>query len=263
MKITSLKNPRILAWRKLYKSRDRKDAPVFLVEGVREVLRGLEAGFSAQSLMYCPDIITPQDLELITGLISSSTQCLELSKEVYEKLAYRDKTEGVIGVFTKRTMTLEDLDPTSGSPFILLENMEKPGNLGAVLRTADAVRCPGVIITGHKLDPWHPNVIRASQGGVFTVPVVLSDNEEVHRWCKEQSLPIFATALPSYGSMYDIPIGQSCVMAFGTEATGLSPYWMEHAEECFTIPMEGKVDSLNVSVAVAVALYESVRQRTV
>ncbi len=261
-RITSLQNPKILAMRKLYKSRNRKASKEFLVEGVREVTRGLDAGFGIESIYFCPDIIEENTQAQIVHALAHEVRGYDLTKQVYEKLAYRDNTEGVIALFRKRNYVLDDLIQEEKAPLIvLLEGVEKPGNLGAVLRTADAVRASGVIVTGDKVDVWHPNVIRASQGGVFTLPVVHSSNEEVAAWANARGISVYAAALPAYSALYEMPLADGCVLAFGTEAEGLSDYWLEDPNHCFTIPMKGAVDSLNVSVSVAVSLYEAVRQR--
>ncbi len=262
MKISSVNNKRILYLRKLYKSRERKKADVFLVEGFKECIRGIRSSFEVESVYFCPDIIAEKEHIEIQTLLTKDTPIFELDKSVYEKLAYREDTEGVIALFRKKIFALEDIFKEKKKHlFVVLEGVEKPGNLGAVLRTADAVGVDAIFLTESKVDQYNPNVIRASLGGAFTIPVISLSNSELEEWLKAKKIKSYAAALPSYSNMYDLNLKEDIALIFGTESTGLDDFWLQKADSTFTIPMQGIVDSLNVSVSVAVGIYEVFRQR--
>jgi TrmH family RNA methyltransferase len=264
VKITSINNKRILILRKLYKSRERKKADSFLVEGYKECIRGIRSSFEVESVYYCPDIISKEHWNNIQPLLNKNVEIIELDKNVYEKLAYRQDTEGIIALFKKKKFNLEELFRKKKKLlFVILEGVEKPGNLGAVLRTADAVGIDAIFLTETKVDQYHPNVIRASLGGVFTIPVISLSNKEVKDLLTSKKISTYAAALPSYHNMYDLDLKESIALIFGTESTGLDNFWLQNADTTYTIPMQGIVDSLNISVSVAVSIYEVVRQRMV
>ncbi|HHH55447.1 MAG TPA: RNA methyltransferase [Bacteroidetes bacterium] len=260
VKITSVHNKKILALRKLYKSRERKASDVFIAEGKKEVQRGILSGFELEKLYYCPTIFK-NDLNDIDKLDFEKVDIYELDKSVYEKIAYRDNTEGILALFKKKTYGFDDIASDSKNLYIVLEAVEKPGNLGAVLRTADAAGITGIIMTNTKVDQYHPNVIRSSLGAVFTVPVVVSTNEDALRFFKENNIKIYSAALPSYKNLYELDLNQPVAMVFGTESNGLTDFWLQNNDENYTIPMNGIVDSLNVSTSVAISIYEVLRQR--
>jgi TrmH family RNA methyltransferase len=262
LKISSIHNKKILSLRKLYKSRERKKQSVFLVEGYKEVLRGIRSSFQVEAVYFCPDIISTQNWNSISHILGSETEIFQLDKSVYEKLAYRGDTEGVLAVFKKRNFLPEEIINTSDNQlFIILESVEKPGNLGAILRTADAAGVDAIFLAEAKVDQYHPNVIRASLGGVFTVPVMNATNEEIFSFLTKYKIQSLAAALPSYRNIYELEMQKSTALIFGTEATGLSDFWLQKADSTYTIPMQGIVDSLNVSVSVSISIYEAVRQR--
>ncbi len=260
MIISSVHNKKILQLRKLYKSRERKLSDVFVAEGVKEVERGIKSGFEVVSLYYCPDIYSRNISELLRNT-STEIPVFELEKKVYEKVAYRDNTEGVLAVFRKKVYTLNDFVSDENSLFVVLESVEKPGNLGAVLRTADAANVNAIILTESRVDQYHPNVIRSSIGAAFTVPVVVTTNIELKQWFDTNNIGYYSAALPSYTNIYNVDMKKSIAVIFGTESQGLSSFWLKEKEKIFTIPMSGIVDSLNVSVSVAVTVYEALRQR--
>ena len=261
LKISSVHNKKILKIRKLYKSRERKAADVFLVEGVKEVSRGIASGFELDSVYFCPDIYNGDIQDLLSNE-NDDVLVYELDKPVYEKVAYRDNTEGIIALFRKKIFSLDNFTSEQDNQlFIVLESVEKPGNLGAVLRTADAVGATGIILTESRVDQYHPNVIRASIGAVFTIPVIVSSNDETLEWLNENNIKIYSAALPAYKNIYDLDLTHNVALVFGTESEGLSDFWLKNSDGNFTIPMKGIVDSLNVSVSVAVSVYEVARQR--
>ena len=259
--IESPRNAKLSALRRLYKGKERRAAMHFVVEGVRECRRALQSGFIPVEAYICPDILPQSVEEDLRRYLPADCPVTYVSARAYAAVAYRQKTEGILLVFAKRNYCLEDLSVGERVWYVLLEKVEKPGNLGAVLRTADAAGVNGLLIADAIVDVWHPNVIRASQGAVFSLPVVAESPEKLLQWIRSNRLALFAAALPAYRSMYEMDFNQPCVLAFGAEDRGLSEFWLRHADERFTIPMKGTVDSLNVSVSVAVSLYWGVWQR--
>ncbi len=259
--IESPRNPRLSALRRLYKGKERRAATRFVVEGVRECRRALQSGFIPVEAYICPDILPQSVEEDLCRQLPSDCPVTYVSARAYAAVAYRQKTEGVLLVLTKRNYCLEDLSVGERAWYVLLEKVEKPGNLGAVLRTADAAGVDGILIADEIVDVWHPNVVRASQGAVFSLPVVAESAEKLLQWIRNNRLALFAAALPAYRSLYEMDFSQPCVLAYGAEDRGLTEFWIRHADERFTIPMRGSVDSLNVSVSVAVSLYWGVWQR--
>jgi len=260
VKISSVHNKKVLSLRKLYKSRERKLSDVFIVEGIKEVQRGLDSGLEIQSLFFCPKIFT-DNIEDVIKKYDIRCSIFELDEKVYEKLAYRGNTEGLLAVFKKKNYNLDELIVKENDLFIILESVEKPGNLGAVLRTADAAGVTAILLTESKVDQYHPNVIRSSIGAVFNIPVIVSTNNAVFDWLNSKKISFYSAALPSYQSLYSLDLQSKTALVFGTESDGLSDFWLKENKRTFTIPMSGIVDSLNVSVSVAVAVYETVRQR--
>ena len=185
----------------------------------------------------------------------------EVTSEVYAKMAYRGGTEGVIATVRTRNLGLADLR-TEGSPlYIVLESVEKPGNLGAVLRSADAAGADGVIACDPLCDIYNPNVVRASIGAIFTVPTVEASSEETIKWLKSNNIQILTAQLQDSSPYYNTPMLGGTAIVMGTESTGLSQPWRKAADAHIMIPMAGRLDSLNVSVSAAVLLFEAIRQR--
>jgi TrmH family RNA methyltransferase len=263
LQISSLSNPRVKAWMQLYKGNQRGRQDRFLVEGYLECQRGIHSGFELLELMYCPDIIPENQINELLKLTGPEAPKYILDKKVYARLAYRDDTQGVMALFKKPDVSLADfrVEPGKTPLFLILEDVEKPGNLGAVLRTADAVNASGVILTGKSgTDQFNPNVIRASIGTVFSVPVVYEEEIKVLEWLKDQKIMSLSAALPAFSDLYSLQLNQPSALIFGNEHQGLSEFWIKNADVVFTLPMLGKADSLNVSVSVAVAAFEYLRQ---
>ncbi len=261
MDITSLQNPRV---KHIVKLRDDKKQrlqdDVMLVEGYDEIQLALSAGHKPQSLLSAPELATRQ----INGL---AAETLTVSRAVFEKMSYRDNPDGWLAIFPILHRTFESLESEnllSDVPLIIIaEAIEKPGNLGAILRTADAAHVDAVLLCDPRVDLWNPNVVRASRGAVFSVPVVECDNASALKWLKSRKIRVLA-ATPSAEAVYsDVDLTQSIAVAVGTEDEGLTEFWIQNADVCVKIPMFGKVNSLNVSVSTALILYETVRQRTV
>lgn len=251
--LTSAQNPkfkRLAALRE--KSRLRRDEGVFVVEGRRELEHCAEAGFEVETVFVCRDIF-PGEV--------SAPQVFELSKELYAKVAYREGTEGVMAIVKSRELGLEDLQLGPKPLVMVLEGVEKPGNLGAVLRSADAAGADAVIVCDPLTDLWNPNLIRASIGAVFTVPTVCCSSAEAIAWLKARGIRILTAQLQDSSAYYDCDMTGPTAIVMGTEATGLTEPWRQAADAHVLIPMLGRLDSLNVSVSAAILLYEAVRQR--
>ena len=260
--ITSLHNHRVKAWMQLYKSSVRHRSERFLVEGIKECNRGLDSMYVIDELILC-DALLPEAAKVdLLRKVPESCTVFMVDKKVYAKLSYRKSTEGVIGVFKKIKQDLALLQPkTSGMElFLILENIEKPGNLGAILRTADGVGARGVILCGSSTDQYNPNAIRSSLGTIFTIPVVQATPEEILQWANAFKIQLWSAALPAYQDLYEIMFSGPTGLVFGAEDAGLSSFWIEDPKFTFTIPMQGLADSLNLSVSVGVASYEFLRQ---
>ena len=251
--LTSAQNPkfkRLAALRE--KSRLRRDEGVFVVEGRRELEHCVEAGFEVETVFVCRDIY-PGEVR--------APQVFELSKELYAKVAYREGTEGVMAIVKGRELRLEDLQLGPKPLVMVLEGVEKPGNLGAVLRSADAAGADAVIVCDPLTDLWNPNLIRASIGAVFTVPTVCCSSADAIVWLKASGIRILTAQLQDSSAYYDCDMTGPTAIVMGTEATGLTEPWRQAADAHVLIPMLGRLDSLNVSVSAAILLYEAVRQR--
>lgn len=256
--ITSIQNPFIKSLLLLQeKSKARKQSRQFIIEGKREIELALKGGYQFDTILFLPEIMDEKSI----SKFSATTELIEISKEVYQKLAYRDTTEGIIGVARIKTLSLSDLK-LSKTPLILVaEAPEKPGNIGAMLRTADAANIDAVLIANPKSDMYNPNIIRSSVGCIFTNQIATGTSEEIITFLKENKINIYAATLQNSTSYHTQDYTQSTALVVGTEATGLSNEWREAATQNIIIPMQGEIDSMNVSVAAAILLFEAKRQR--
>lgn len=251
--ITSAQNPKIKTLLALQeKSRLRKEMGLFVVEGKRELEHCVAAGFEVETVFYCPDIC---------GFVPDYKHIVDVPRYIYEKIAYRGGTEGIIAEVKTRSLELSDLKLKEHPLVIVLEGVEKPGNLGAVLRSADAAGADAVLICDPLTDLYNPNLIRASIGAVFTVPVVCTSSEDAVNWLKEHDIKIYTAQLQDSSWYYDTDMRKGTAIAIGTESTGLTDVWREAADAHIKIPMLGRLDSLNASVSAAILLFEAVRQR--
>jgi TrmH family RNA methyltransferase len=255
MIIESVQNEKIKNLVKLREtSRERNQQGLFLIEGWREINLALKGGIKIENLFYCQDY-TKQELGI------DKEKIVEVSKKVFDKISYRENPNGFLAVAKLKQEKLKNIKLTPKPLLIILEAVEKPGNLGAILRTADAVGVDAVIINDPKTDIYNPNVIRASQGTVFTVPTVLSSIGETVEFCKDHKIKIFATTPDTKKEYTEINYNVGCAVVMGTEDKGLSDKWLKTADEKIKIKMSGKIDSLNVSVSTAIVLFEASRQR--
>ena len=252
--VTSAANPKIKHLLRLQeKSKLRKEEGVFVIEGRRELEHCLEGGFRIRTLFLCPEIAGAVDF--------AADSCIEIPEVLYSKLAYRESTEGIIAVVECKPLTLSELSLGENPLVMVLESVEKPGNLGAVLRSADAAGADAVIVCDPLTDLYNPNLIRASIGAVFTVPTLAASSSEVISFLKERGIRILTAQLQDSSLYYDTDMRSGCAIVMGTESTGLTDQWRQAADAHIRIPMLGRLDSLNVSVSAAILLFEAVRQR--
>ena len=255
--ITSAQNPKIKNLLLLQeKSKARREQGLFVVEGRRELEHCLEAGFKVRTVFVCPEVAGTDSFASL-----GMTHLVEIPEALYRKVAYREGTEGVLAEVEVRERRLEDLQLGERPLVMVLESVEKPGNLGAVLRSADAARADAVIVCDPLTDLWNPNLIRASIGAVFTVPTVCASSAETIGWLKARGIRILTAQLQDSSWYYDTDMTGGTALVMGTEATGLTDVWRRAADAHIRIPMLGRLDSLNVSVSAAILLFEAVRQR--
>lgn len=268
--ITSAQNPKVKLLLQLQqKSSERRKAGLFVVEGRRELLHCIEAGYEVDTVFYCVPLTPeggshPEGYELrVDGQTHIIRGCrtFEVSKEVYDKVAYRGGTEGVIAEIKTRNLTLDSLSLKKNPLVVVLESVEKPGNLGAILRSADAAGVDAVIVCDPLTDLYNPNLIRSSIGGIFSVPCVACSSEECIDFLKTNGIQILTAQLQDSSLYYDTDMKRATAIIMGTEATGLTDQWRKAADAHIRIPMLGKLDSLNVSTSAAILMYEAVRQR--
>lgn len=260
--ITSAQNPKVKKLLALQeKSRSRREEGLFVVEGRRELSHCIEAGYEIDSVFVCEEIASA-DKGLIQGFEDQKDiKVFSVSKEVYEKISYRGSTEGVVAEVRWKQLSLKDLRLRDNPLVIVLEAVEKPGNLGAVLRSADAAGADVVIICDPLTDLYNPNLIRASIGAIFSVSTVAASSEEAIKWLKGNGITILTAQLQDSSLYYETPMTGPTAIVMGTESTGLTDVWRKAADAHIRIPMLGKLDSLNVSVSAAILLFEAVRQR--
>jgi len=260
--VTSPHNPKIKDLLALQeKSRERRERGVFVVEGVRELEHCINAGFEIDTVFYCPSILGQSSFFAMDRPELSSAKLIELPEALYSKVAYRGGTEGIIAEVKWKDHSLDSLQLGDNPLIAVLESVEKPGNLGAVLRSADAAGADAVIVCNPLTDLYNPNLIRASIGAVFTVPVVCCNSEDAIKWLKNNNIQILTAQLQDSGWYYDLDMKAGTAIVIGTESTGLSDRWRQAADAHVKIPMLGRLDSLNASVSAAILLFEAVRQR--
>ena len=267
-RITSLHNPRIKEVLRLQdKSAERRRQGLTLVEGYRELANARQAGWQVATLLLCAELAGDEIAQELTApaptrLGPRPYELLPVSTAVFAKLAVRERSDGVLAILRTPRRTLADLALPPNPLVLVLEAVEKPGNLGAILRTADAAPAHAVLVGDPRTDLYNPNVIRASLGGIFTVPTVAAPMPEVLAFLREKGIRTFAAALADNAKAYTATgFSGPTALVLGTEADGLTPTTREACDETIIIPMRGQLDSLNVSVAAAVLTFEAVRQR--
>ncbi|MBI5914247.1 MAG: RNA methyltransferase [Bacteroidetes bacterium] len=261
--ITSPQNPLIKNIALLgAKARERKERGLFVAEGLREVELALRSGFEAAAVLF-DESVTPFPVveNLLKNAAHPAAEVIGVNTPVFEKIAYRSGVPNVVAVFRMKNTTLAELRLSEIPLLLVMESVEKPGNLGAMLRTADAAGTDAVLVCDPHTDVFNPNAIRASLGAIFTVPVVAVSSGEAVGFLKKNGIRIFATWLEATTPLYACDLRQPLAFVLGAEATGISRFWVEQADEHIIIPMAGQVDSLNVSASAAIVLFEAVRQR--
>jgi RNA methyltransferase, TrmH family len=259
--INSLQNPAIKNVVRLQqKAATRKEQNLFVIEGRREVFLALQSGIQPAQIFLCHEIYTvekeyPIDLSAIEKTITP------VATDVYEKIAYRGDTQGIIMVARQFSTSLEDVRLNQNPLIIVLESVEKPGNLGGILRTADAAGVDAVIVCDPRIDVFNPNVIRSGLGCLFTNQLAVCTNTEAQKWLFENKIKILTASLQAQANYHETNLNVPLAIVFGPESTGLSQSWYDATDLSVKIPMLGKTDSLNVATSVAVLVYEAQRQR--
>ncbi|MBI5218583.1 MAG: RNA methyltransferase [Bacteroidia bacterium] len=260
--ITSIKNSKIKSILDLQESKERRRQNNFIIEGSREINLASLAGYSFQKIIKAPEIADEKKFSVLLKNITVKPEIIEISRNIFEKIAYRENKDGLIAVAESKHLCLSDLALKKNPLIIVLESVEKPGNLGAILRTADAANVDAVIVCDLRTDLYNPNTIRSSIGCVFTNQVVACTSDEVIKWFRKNKIKIYSTALTEKARdlyMADFTVPSAIVM--GSEAFGLSDVWLKNSDDIIIIPMYGRIDSLNVSASCAVVVFEAVRQR--
>lgn len=261
--ISSPQNPLIKdLWSLIEKSRERRKKGLFVIEGQRELSLAVKGGYEISTFLYCSDVIEKEALETLKNELANTTERIEISAEVYQKLAYRSSTEGVLAVAKAKDLSLSSLSlPINNALVLVAEAPEKPGNIGALLRTADAANLDAVIIANPKTDMYNPNILRSSVGGIFTNSIAVGSTEEIIQYLKSKEIAIYCAALQASLNYNACDFTSSTAIVVGTEATGLSNAWLDASTQNIVIPMQGEIDSMNVSVAAAILIFEAKRQR--
>jgi TrmH family RNA methyltransferase len=257
--ITSIQNPLVKSLVLLQeKAKARKQSGTFLMEGKREIELAIQAGYEIETLLFLPDLISLAQVNQIT---KQQIPLIEINKEVYQKLAYRDTTEGILAIAKSKSMLLSDLKLSDNPLLLIAEAPEKPGNIGALLRTADAAQLDAVIIANPKSDLYNPNIIRSSVGGLFTNQIATGTTAEIIAFLKAEKINFYCATLQNATPYHKQDYSKPTALVVGTEATGLTQEWRDQATQNIIIPMQGAIDSMNVSVAAAVLIFEAKRQR--
>lgn len=261
--ITSVQNPfikQLILLRE--KSRNRKKEGVFAIEGEREIQLAIQGNYVLETILFQKEIFPEEKVKRLLSKGNKEVQTICISKEVYEKLTYRSSTEGIIAVAKSKSHLLKDVEFKDNNPLILVaEAPEKPGNIGALLRTADAAGIDAVLIANPKTDLYNPNIIRSSVGCVFTTSVAMGTTSEIISFLKQKNIKIFCAALSASKPYTEVSFKEASAIVVGTEDEGLTDEWLQNSHQNIIIPMEGVIDSMNVSVAASVLIFEAKRQR--
>jgi TrmH family RNA methyltransferase len=256
--ITSIQNPFIKSLVLLQeKAKNRKHTGTFLIEGRREVSLALKGGYEIVNILFYPEICSAIEAQKI----SNTTELIEINKEVFQKLAYRDTTEGVLAIAKTKSQHLSDLKLSDNPLILVAEAPEKPGNIGALLRTADAANLDAVIIANPKSDLYNPNIVRSSVGCLFTNQIATGTTSEIIAFLKDRKINFYCATLQNSTTYHTQDYTTPTALVVGTEATGLTQEWRDAATQNIIIPMQGEIDSMNVSVAAAIVIFEAKRQR--
>lgn len=260
-KISSLQNSKIKNIIKLAsKARERKEQNLFIIEGAREITLAKAGKYEFDSIFVCPELFSKSDYPDILNNLPPHV-LTEVTPAVFNKIAYREGSDGLLSLAIPKPHTLNNLHLSEDPLIIILEAVEKPGNLGAILRTADAAKADAVIICDPLTDIYNSNVVRSSVGCLFTVQIATCSNDEALKFLKERKIRSYAAELKASQWYHETDFCQPSALIMGTEADGLSPFWLNNADARIKIPMRGEIDSLNVSVSTAILTFEAMRQR--
>ena len=257
--ITSIQNPLLKSLVQLQeKAKSRKQSGSFLIEGKREISLATKGGYQLETILFLPELISENEIKKI---INFQIEIIEINKEVYQKLAYRDTTEGILAIAKTKLFSLSSIKLPENPLILIAEAPEKPGNIGALLRTADAANLDAVIIANPKSDLYNPNVVRSSVGCLFTNQIATGTTQEIIHFLKENKINFYCATLQNSTSYHTQDYTRPTAIVVGTEATGLTDAWRNAATQNIIIPMSGEIDSMNVSVAAAILIFEAKRQR--
>lgn len=260
--ITSLQNPKLKKAVKLADRKERNETGLFLIEGFRELKRAADSGITVQALFICPKLfLGSNENALIEQIEKTGAEIIACNESVFQKLSYRDRPDGLVAIANQMQQTLSDLILPPNPFLVIAEAIEKPGNLGTILRSADAAGVDAVIVCDRCTDIYNPNVVRASVGTLFTIPVIEATSAETLHFLKEKNIQVVAATPAADAEFTDTNLSGSIAIAVGTEQLGLTDLWMSAADIQVRIPMHGVADSLNVATATTLLLYEVVRQR--
>lgn len=260
-KLTSPQNPKIKLALELLSSKGRKKHNLFIAEGLREMGIAVQSGYVPQLVFFDTDFVQKKGIEQLKNLKISNEKIFEVEKKLFSRIAYREDTEGIAGIFESKKIDLENLKLKENPLVLVLESVEKPGNLGAILRTADAAGIDAVFVCDPVIDLFNPNVIRSSIGCLFSQRIVVCKSHEAISWFRKKKINIFSAALTASKFYHETDLTKGTAIVLGTEADGLSEIWLNECDAEIKIPMLGKIDSLNVSNAAAIISFEAVRQR--
>lgn len=260
--ITSLTNPQVKAAVRLRDRRERESTGLTIVDGAREILRALDAGVRIDTTFITPDLVRSSDAIAVADRIGRRERTIEVSPTVLAKVAFGDRSDGIVAIVEAPRLELADLELPPDPLLVVVEGVEKPGNLGAILRSADGAGVSAVIAADPRTDLFNPNAIRASLGTIFALPVVAAASEDVRAWLAAHGVRPVAAIVEAATPYTRADLTGPVAIVLGSEAHGLSTAWRDEPLVAVSIPMAGVADSLNVSVAAAVLLYEAVRQRT-
>ena len=256
MEINSLQNPQIKNIIKLKKASERKKQELFVVEGEREIKIALKSGLCLNQLFICPEYNKNKE-------IFDKKDATELSKVVFDKISLRQSPDGNLALFKIKKRSLAEANIEKFSLIIILEGIEKPGNLGAIMRTADARGVDAVIINNSKIDIYNSNAVRSSQGTIFTTPIYIAEIDETKELCKKNNIKVFASSPAANDNYLKANFKEKTAILMGSEDRGLSNKWLELADKKIKIEMKGAIDSLNLSVSTAILVFEALRQKDI
>ncbi len=258
--ITSLQNPLVRTILKLDKSRERRKQNLFSIEGIREIKLAIDAGFEIQNILFCSEYISAENLKNELNL-PTDFQLTDTSSMVFDALVYRKAIANALALAKPKTYDFGDIDTSKQVLILIIDAVEKPGNLGAMLRTCDAAGVDAIVVCDPKTDVYNPNCIRSSLGAVFTKKTIVTTSEDCMAWLNKNHIATYITFLDSARNYTLEDYTKSTAIVVGSEARGLQKQWLEKGFKSIIIPQFGKVDSMNVANSAAIVIYEAVRQR--